>query len=63
MKKKIILIGGAGFVGHALALSLVKKNYEVLIIDSLAVNNLLSLIDEQDSDKKLFSNILINSIN
>lgn len=41
--KRIALIGGAGFIGHNLALSLAKKGHEVHVIDSLFVNNLLYL--------------------
>jgi nucleoside-diphosphate-sugar epimerase len=40
--KKIALIGGAGFIGHNLALSLVEQGAKVEVIDSLQVNNLLS---------------------
>lgn len=39
---KILLIGGAGFIGHNLALSLTKLGAKVDIIDSLQVNNLYS---------------------
>lgn len=35
---KIALVGGAGLIGHHLALKL-RKQHEVLIVDSLAVNN------------------------
>ena len=38
--KKITLIGGGGFIGHNLALSLNKLGAQVDIIDSLQVNNL-----------------------
>ncbi len=41
--KKIALIGGAGFIGHNLALKLKEKGAEVSVIDGLLVNNLLSL--------------------
>ena len=37
--KKIALIGGAGFIGHNLALKLKKRGHKVLIIDGLNVNN------------------------
>lgn len=46
-KKKILIIGGAGFIGHNLAIELV-KNYDVEIIDSLMVNNLNSVIGNVD---------------
>ena len=38
--QKITLIGGGGFIGHNLALSLKKMGAQVDIIDSLQVNNL-----------------------
>jgi nucleoside-diphosphate-sugar epimerase len=41
--KKVALIGGAGFIGHNLAMEMVKRGAEVQVIDSLQVNNLLSL--------------------
>lgn len=41
--KKIVIIGGAGFIGHNMALSLQKLGADVEIIDSLQVNNLYSL--------------------
>jgi len=41
--KKIVLIGGAGFIGHHLALELKRQGAEVSVIDGLQVNNLLSL--------------------
>lgn len=41
--KKVALIGGAGFIGHNLALELKKQGAEVSIVDGLAVNNLLYL--------------------
>lgn len=41
--KRIVLIGGAGFIGHHLALALKNAGAIVDIIDSLQVNNILSL--------------------
>ena len=40
--RKITLIGGAGFIGHNLALHLHSLGAEVSIIDSLQINNLAS---------------------
>jgi len=48
----IVIIGGAGFIGHNLALSLVGKN-EVTVIDSLAVNNYYSLMADRDAPSHL----------
>jgi len=40
--RRIVLIGGAGFIGHNLALRLKELGAKVSIIDSLQVNNLLA---------------------
>ncbi len=40
--KKIVLVGGAGFIGHHLALKLSELGAVVHIVDSLQVNSLLS---------------------
>lgn len=40
--RKIALIGGAGFIGHNLALALAERGADVEIVDSLQVNNLLT---------------------
>ena len=47
--KKILILGGCGFIGHNLALELVKENYEVFIVDSLQINNLYSLESNRDN--------------
>ena len=41
--KKILIVGGAGFIGHNLALKLKQYKAEVSIVDGLTVNNLYSL--------------------
>ena len=38
--KKVVIAGGAGFVGHNLALTLKRLGANVEVIDSLQVNNL-----------------------
>ncbi|MBI4677674.1 MAG: NAD(P)-dependent oxidoreductase [Elusimicrobia bacterium] len=43
---KVALIGGAGFIGHHLALALIARGAVVDVIDSLQVNNLLSFASE-----------------
>jgi len=57
-KKKIALIGGAGFIGHNLALALKKLGHEPIIIDNLAVNNMLSFTDSEIKNRKLYWSIL-----
>ncbi len=43
--KKILLIGGCGFIGHNLAIHLKKLNFDVTIVDGLSVNNLYNFKD------------------
>ncbi|MFM7345228.1 MAG: NAD-dependent epimerase/dehydratase family protein [Tagaea sp.] len=38
--KRVALVGGAGFIGHNMALELVARGAEVHVLDSLQVNNL-----------------------
>jgi nucleoside-diphosphate-sugar epimerase len=58
MKKKILIIGGCGFIGHNLALHLKKNNFEPYVVDSLGVNNILTIVDNTVKNKKLYSSIL-----
>jgi len=39
--RRIVLVGGAGFIGHNLALALKRMGAEVSVLDGLSVNNLL----------------------
>jgi nucleoside-diphosphate-sugar epimerase len=39
--KRIALVGGAGFIGHSLAIELKERGAEVHVIDGMSVNNLL----------------------
>ena len=61
--KKVLLTGGCGFIGHNLAIFLKKKNYDVNIIDSLGVNNLLSFTDTDVVNQNLYRTILNERIN
>jgi nucleoside-diphosphate-sugar epimerase len=40
--RRIAIVGGAGFIGHNLALSLAARGAKVEVVDSLQVNNLLT---------------------
>ncbi len=62
MTKKILLVGGCGFIGHNLAINLKKKGHQVFISDSLSVNNLLSFTDIQIKNKNLYRSILNNRL-
>ena len=41
--KKVLLVGGAGFIGHNLALELRRMGVDVDIADAFKVNNLVNL--------------------
>ena len=62
MKKKVLLVGGCGFIGHNLALHLKKKGHLPTIVDSLAVNNIYSLDNNEIKNQKLYKSILENRI-
>jgi len=62
MKKKILLVGGCGFIGHNLALHLKKSGFFVTILDSLSINNVLSFTDNDIKNKKLYTSILNSRI-
>lgn len=58
--KKVAIIGGAGFIGHNMALTLAGQGAEPHIIDSLQVNNLLSFAsgNADEVNRDLYMNIL-----
>lgn len=58
--KRIALIGGAGFIGHHLALALARAGAEVHIVDNLQVNNLLafSSSDHDGTGREMYLNML-----
>src|SRR3989344_5198227 len=58
--RKILLIGGGGFIGHHLALALAEEGGEVSVIDSLQVNNLLtfSSADHEGVGRELYLSML-----
>ena len=50
--KRIAIVGGAGFIGHNLALKLKGNNAIPFIIDGLQVNNLGTFTSTTDSTDK-----------
>lgn len=57
--RRIALIGGAGFIGHRLALSLTQQGAEVEVFDSLQVNNLLHYATlPERRDRELYTKII-----
>ncbi len=55
--RRIAVIGGAGFIGHHLALELRRLGAAVSVVDGLAVNNLLSHV--ADTDKAEFADFYV----
>ena len=62
MKRKILLVGGAGFIGHNLAILLKKKNQNVIVADNLNINS-LNYIKKEIKDKNKYAGKLINCEN
>lgn len=61
--RKVVLIGGAGFIGHNLALDLKTNDVEVHIIDSLQVNNLGAFSSgPNDSSKRLYLQLIFERL-
>jgi len=58
--RKVALIGGGGFIGHNLALSLTARGAVVEIVDSLQVNNLLSFASQGGGvpDREMYMKML-----
>ncbi len=59
--ERIMLVGGAGFIGHHLSLALRAKGAEVMVLDNLQVNNLVRLVSAPDMDPRL-RNLHINFV-
>ena len=47
---KILITGGAGFIGSSLALALLNENHEIIIVDNLITGN-EKLIPESENCK------------
>ncbi len=58
MTKKILLIGGCGFIGHNLAIHLKNKGHQPKIVDSLKINNLYAEKDNEITNQILYESIL-----
>ncbi len=54
MKKRVLIVGGSGFIGHNLAIYLRRKNFTVSVVDSLSVNNFLSIQNQNIKHKKFY---------
>lgn len=48
--KRIMLVGGAGFIGHNLALDIVQYGVPVMVVDNLMLNNMVSNVTDTELD-------------
>lgn len=58
--RRIALIGGAGFIGHHLALALRQQGAQVDIIDSLQVNNVLAIASDGTAEHRPLYTRMLN---
>ena len=66
MDKKIILLtGGAGYIGSHIALLLIKKNYELIIVDNFTNSNInvIKNIEKETKQKIKFENDINDTSN
>jgi nucleoside-diphosphate-sugar epimerase len=63
--RRVVLIGGAGFIGHNLAIELKSRGAEVHIVDSLQVNNLGAFSNSAGDDpaKRLYMQLIYERLN
>ena len=60
--ERIMLVGGMGFIGHHLALSLKKAGADVLVVDSLQINNIVKILSDPELDqtrRSLYLNFIV----
>ena len=61
--ERIMLVGGAGFIGHHLAIKLKSLGSEVLIVDNMQVNNIVNVMTNTNIDdfkRKLYLDFILN---
>lgn len=61
--QRIMLVGGAGFIGHHLALECRRKGAEVLVADNMQINNIVAIVSDAKLDatrRKLYTNFLLD---
>ncbi len=61
--ERVLLIGGAGFIGHHLAIELRRLGVETMVVDNLSVNNLVANQETAELDplrRQLYLNFLLD---
>ena len=58
--RRVAILGGAGFIGHHLALELAERGADVHVVDSLQINNMLAVATDERyrPHRDLYSRIL-----
>lgn len=62
-RERVMLVGGAGFIGHHLALHLRRKGAEVMVVDHMQVNNIVNVLSNPELDpvrRHLYTNFLLD---
>ncbi len=61
--ERVMLVGGAGFIGHHLALECRRKGAEVLVVDNMQINNIVYIVSDRALDevrRRLYVNFLLD---
>ena len=60
--ERVILIGGAGFIGHNLALKLRRLGVDTMVVDNLMLNNLVdnAYSEREDIQRRAYMNFLLS---
>lgn len=61
--ERVMLIGGAGFIGHNLALRLREASVETMVVDNLMVNSLIDNVfvaKQEGAQRRLYQNFLLD---
>lgn len=62
INERVMLVGGMGFIGHHLAMSLKNAGAKVLVVDSLQVNNIVKILSDPELDeirRSLYLNFIV----
>lgn len=60
---RVMLVGGAGFIGHNLALELRNSGVEVMVVDNLMINSLIDNVYDQERtpvQRQVYLNFLLD---
>lgn len=60
--ERVMLIGGAGFIGHNLSLKLAEIGVETMVVDNLMVNSLIDNVygEREKTQRQMYQNFLLD---